>query len=192
MNTSNNNNEQNHSNTGYFSNASYLKEKETSMRTFFVGTEYDILKDECYNELPFKILQNSVFNFNVINKENKALITYNEIKIKDYNDKISIEEVKNISSENKILNDNYKRFISTLNEIEKKIKDECKHNIDFKIILKFSTIDVYNLNFIIRCDYYLEISDEKQPITFKDENILDGGLLKGLQYLINKVNEIKD
>ena len=182
----------NTSNTGYFSNASYLKEKETSMRTFFVGTYYDILKDECYNELPFKILQNSVFNFNVINKENKALITYNEIKIKDYNDKISIEEVKNISSENKILNVNYKRFISTLNKIEKKIKDECKHNIDFKIKLKFSTIDVYNLNFIIRCDYYLEISDEKQPITFKDENILDGGLLEGLQYLINKVNEIKD
>ena len=85
-----------------------------------------------------------------------------------------------------------KRFISTLNEIEKKIKDECKHNIDFKITLKFSTIDVYNLNFIIRCDYYLEISDEKQPITFKDENILDRGLLEGLQYLINKVNEIKD
>ena len=111
MNTSNNNNEQNHSNTGYFSNASYLKEKETSMRAFFVGTEYDILKNKCYNELPFKILQNSVFNFNVINKENKALITYNEIKIKDYNDKISIEEVKNISSENKILNVNEEIYI---------------------------------------------------------------------------------
>ena len=134
--------------------------------------------------MAFKTLQNSEFTFNV-NKENKDLINYTEIKINGT--KFNINQVKKFSSKNKIINDNYIKLLSFLNEIEKKIKDDCQHNLEFNITLKFSTENVFNSNFNIKCEYILKIVGEK-PSNFKDENIFESELTEGFQYLINEIN----
>ena len=101
-------------------------------------------------------MENSIFIINVNNKNNEALITYSEINIKDYNEKIYIEDVKKMSSNNKVLNNNYQKFISILYEIENKIKNECEHNFDFKIILKFYIKDISNSIIIIHVNFFFK------------------------------------
>ena len=151
-------------------------------------SEYDILVESSKNELPFQILQKSEFNINVINKDNKALITYNEIIIKNDNEIINknIDDVKKMSSKNKVLNDNYQKFISILNEIENKIKNEASHNFDYKIILKFTLDNVANSIIIMTCESFLIIGDD--DFNYRDENILANGLIQGFPFLINQIN----
>jgi hypothetical protein len=192
-NTNYNNDNGNNSSSGFFSAQSYKNEKEyNSGRNIDsyedLKSEYDILVESSKNELPFQILQKSEFNINVINKDNKALITYNEIIIKNDNEIINknIDDVKKMSSKNKILNDNYQKFISILNEIENKIKNEASHNFDYKIILKFTLDNVANSIINMTCESFLIIGDEKS--NYKDENILAKGLTQGILFLINQIN----
>ena len=199
-NINNNNDNGNNSSSGFFSAPSYKYEKEyNSDRNIDsyeeLKSEYDILVESSKNEvenskneLPFQILQKSEFNINVINKDNKALITYNEIIIKNDNEIINknIDDVKKMSSKNKVLNDNYQKFISILNEIENKIKNEASHNFDYKIILKFTLDNVANSIINMTCESFLIIGDEKS--NYKDENILAKGLTQGILFLINQIN----
>ena len=192
-NINNNNDNGNNSSSGIFSAQSYKNEKEyNSGRNIDsyeeLKSEYEILVENSKNEPPFQILQKSEFNINVINKDNKALITYNEIIIKNDNEIINknIDDVKKMSSKNKILNDNYQKFISILNEIENKIKNETNHNFDFKIIFKFSIEDVTNSIINMTCESFLIIGDEKS--NYKDENILAKGSTQGILFLINQIN----
>jgi len=192
-NINNNNDNGNNSSSGIFSAQSYKNEKEyNSGRNIDsyedLKSEYDILVESSKNELPFQILQKSEFNINVINKDNKALITYNEIIIKNDNEIINknIDDVKKMSSKNKVLNDNYQKFISILNEIENKIKNETNNNFDFKIIFKFSIEDVTNSIINMTCESFLIIGDEKS--NYKDENILAKGSTQGILFLINQIN----
>ena len=180
------------SSSGYF-NASYKKARvDNSGRQYNyfeeLKTEYDLLVDNCKNELAFQILQNSDFIFNV-NKNNKDLIIYNEIIIKNDNQKINIniDDVKKLSSKNKVLNGNYQKFILILNEIENKIKSDANHNFDFKIILKFSIEDVTNSIIIMKCESFLQIANEEFSY-YKDENILENGLIQGFPFLISQIN----
>ena len=136
-------------------------------------------------------MENSDFIINVNNKNNEALITYGEINIKDYNEKIDIDDVKKMSSNNKVLNNNYQKFISILNEIENKIKNECEHNFDFKIILKFYIKDISNSIIIITCESFLQIANG-EVFNYKDENILEKGLTQGFPFLINQINNNYD
>ena len=166
-------------------NPSYNKQRdEDSGRNFDYYedvNEYDLLIKKCQDEMAFKILQNSKFSLNV-KKENKDLISYN--KIKTYDKEIDIDQVKSISSKNKVLNDNYKKFISFLNEIEKKIKNDCPHTLEFDITLKFFT-ETVNI-FSITCEYILVISG-KEPKNYKDNDILESGISGGFEYLINEI-----
>ena len=192
-NINNNNDNGNNSSSGIFSAQSYKNEKEyNSGRNIDsyeeLKSEYEILVENSKNELPFQILQKSEFNINVINKDYKALITYNEIIIKNDNEIINknIDDVKKMSSKNKILNDNYQKFISILNEIENKIKNEASHNFGYKIILKFTLDNVANSIIIMTCESFLIIGDEES--NYKDENILAKGLTQGILFLINQIN----
>ena len=192
-NTNYNNDNGNNSSSGFFSAKSYRDEKEYNSGRHIdsyeeLKSEYDILVESSKNELPFQILQKSEFNINVINKDNKVLITYKEIIIKNDNEIINknIDDVKKMSSKNKVLNDNYQKFISILNEIENKIKNEASHNFDYKIILKFTLDNVANSIIIMTCESFLIIGDEKS--NYKDENILAYGLIQGFPFLINQIN----
>ena len=181
---------------GVFSGESYKREKEENSGRSLdsyedLKTEYEILKEKYEkdeNEMAFKTLQNSEFTLNV-NKENKDLINYTEIIIDGT--KFNINQIKKFSSKNKIINDNYIKFLSFLNEIEKKIKNECLLDRKFTITLKFSTENVYNSNFNITCDYILKIVNE-EPYNYKDENIIEKGLSEGFQYLIDEINNNAD
>ena len=193
-NINNNNDNGNNSSSGIFSAQSYKNEKEyNSGRNIDsyeeLKSEYDILVESSKNELPFQILQKSEFNINVINKDNKALITYNEIIIKNDNEIINknIDDVKKMSSKNKVLNDNYQKFISILNEIENKIKNEASHNFDYKIILKFTLDNVANSIIIMTCESFLQIANGEFSY-YKDENILSKGLIQGFPFLISQIN----
>ena len=192
-NTNNNNDNGNNSSSGLFSGPSYKYEKENNSGRYIdnfeeLKSEYEILVESSKNELPFQILQKSEFNINVINKDNKALITYNEIIIKNDNEiiKKNIDDVKKMSSKNKVLNDNYQKFISILNEIENKIENEASHNFDYKIILKFTLDNVANSIIIMTCESFLIIGDD--DFNYRDENILAYGLIQGFPFLINQIN----
>ena len=120
----NNYNNNSISSRGVFSGESYIREKaENSGRSLEsyedLKTEYELLKENFQNknEVAFSILENSEFNLNV-NKENKDLINYSEININEK--KYNISEIKKITSKNKIVNNNYQKLISFLDEIEKK------------------------------------------------------------------------
>ena len=179
----------NDNNDGIFCQSSFLKEKEKSGRSIGIyeeiKTEYEELWEKCEKEIAFKILQQSDFNF-IINK-NEKYFNCNEITIKDYNAKINYEEIKKIFTKNHILNKNYKKFISILNDFENKIENDCKYTLEFKISLQFNMENVINSIIVITCNYYLEISPE-DTFHYKDENILERGLSEGFQYLINELN----
>ena len=192
-NTNYNNDNGNNSNYEAFSAQSYQNEKENNSGRNIdsyeeLKSEYEILVENSKNELPFQILQKSEFNINVINKDNKALITYNEIIIKNDNEIINknIDDVKKMSSKNKVLNDNYQKFISILNEIENKIENEASHNFDYKIILKFTLDNVANSIIIMTCESFLIIGDD--DFNYRDDNILANGLIQGFPFLINQIN----
>ena len=185
-----NDNNKSISSRGVFSGGSYLREKaENSGRSLEsyedLKTEYELLKEKLQNQndVAFSILENSEFNLNV-NKENKDLIKYSEININEK--KYNISEIKKITSNNKIVNNNYQKLISFLDEIEKKIVNDCPHNREFNIKIKFTTEKVYESNFIINCQYKLEMSGE-DTLYFKDSNILAIGFSDGFQYLIDEL-----
>ena len=92
-----------------------------------------------------------------------------------------------MSSKNKVLNDNYQKFISILNEIENKIKNESSHNFDYKIILKFTLDNVANSIIIMTCESFLQIATGEFSY-YKDENILSKGLIQGFPFLISQIN----
>ena len=110
--------------SGYFSGVSFNQVK--NMKS---GRSVDVYEDERPNneetfssfkyknqkEKAFKILQHSVFEINVSRKNDIVSINYNSINIiKDGNEnkktkkkkQYNIDEIKNISSQNSILNDN--------------------------------------------------------------------------------------
>jgi hypothetical protein len=91
-----------------------------------------------------------------------------------------------MSSKNKVLNDNYQKFISILNEIENKIENEASHNFDYKIILKFTLDNVANSIIIMTCESFLIIGDD--DFNYRDDNILENGLIQGFPFLINQIN----
>ena len=198
-NINNNNDNGNNSSSGIFSAQSYKNEKEyNSGRNIDsyeeLKSEYDILVESSKNELPFQILQKSEFNINVINKDNKALITYNDIIIqndKEIINKKKIDEVKKMDSKNKVLNDNYQKFISILYEIEDKIKNEASHNFNYKIKLKFNLDNVANSIIIMKCESFLQIENGELS-NYKDENILVNGLIEGFPFLISQINNNED
>ena len=124
--------------SGYFTSFSYnLSKLQKSGRSFDFYEDdksnmeetFSSFKSKNQKEKAFKILQHSEFVINVSRKNDKVSINYKSINIiNDENEnkktKYDIDKIKNISSQNSILNDNYKKFLDVLNKIENRISTD--------------------------------------------------------------------
>ena len=192
MNNGYENNMNNSSSIGPFSNNSYKNAKEGSNRSLDNDFDND---DEGYNEneLIYKILNNSQFALHNNKKGNKPFIIYDEINLfkkgkeKEIENK-TIDEIKNATTSNERLLNNYKKFLLFLDEFEKSLENEFNNNFKLKITLNFETQNINNNNdFIITCLYKVELPEENEE-TYKDENILTNGARDGFQYMLNELN----
>ena len=181
--------------SGYFNSPSLNSEKDKLGKS--LGqiveqsiSEYEATRNKCEKEVCFHILDKSTFSFHTNRKGSIPSIIFEEISVshQDYqNQTFTIDAIKNLTAEDETLKDNYKKFLSVLESIINRIKNEFSFQYKLKIILKFRTSDIQNSKFIIRCISIAEIPGE-EPFEFKDENILENGMTNGFQYLLSEVN----
>ena len=173
-----------------FSQNSYKAHKERSNRSFNFDFGSD---DEDYdeNELVYKILNNSKFELHTDKKGKIPFIIYDKIKLFKNEKEVgikTIEEIKNATTSNERLLNNYKKFLSFLYKFERELSNEFNNEYKLKITLNIETQNIdYNKNFIITCLYDVEIPGEDNE-QYKDENILTNGLGEGFQYMLNEIN----
>ena len=170
-----------------FSHESYILDNKNSKRD--ISKEFD---NEIYNrnELQYKILNNSKFLIHTNKKGETPFIIYDEIKIlingKESENK-TIEEIRNATSDNDKLSNNYKKFLTFLDNFQGKLSNEFVNNYKLKIALNFETQNINNNDFIITCLYKVEIPGENIQ-TYKDINILDNELGEGFYCALSEIN----
>ena len=175
---------------GPFSQNSYkaLKERSNWSFNFDFGSD-----DEDYdeNELVYKILNNSKFELHTDKKGKIPFIIYDKIKLFKNEKEVeikTIEEIKNATTSNERLLNNYKKFLSFLDKFERELSNEFNNEYKLKITLNIETQNIdYNKNFIITCLYDIEIPGENNE-QYKDENILTNGIGEGFQYMLSEIN----
>ena len=175
---------------GPFSQNSYLAAKQRSNRMFEMDFEIDN-EDYDENELVYKILNNSKFVLHTNKKGKIPFIIYDEINLikkeKEIENK-TIEEIKNATTRNEKLLNNYKKFLSFLDKFESSLPNEFNNNYKLKITLNFETQNInINKDFIISCIYDLEIPGEDSE-QYRDDNILTNGIGEGFQFMLNEIN----
>ena len=173
-----------------FNSNTYKIEKKDSGRSisFFEEpkeSEYINIKKQCLNETAFKILDFSSFEFHTNKKGNEPPIIYDNITM--VKEKITIDGVNKATSNNKILLENYKKFLYFLETINNRIINEFSFKYKLKITLNFKTYNVDKSIFNITCNYIVEIPQER-PLQFRDKNILFNESYYGLTYLIEEIN----
>ena len=194
LNKNYNENSSSYNNNYYFGSDSYnLAKKQYGEIENLEGPEpqtdeNSIIKDKNSQETISKILNNSCFKFYTNKTGTKPLIIYDEITFQQ-NNKITIDEIKKIKTNDEVLMNNYTKFLSILKEIENRIEKEFSFKYKITVTLNFKTTSIDNSKYNIRCDYNLNIPHEEYPFEYADENIIENGVLSGLFYLIS---EIKD
>ena len=174
---------------GPFSQNSYLAAKQRSNRMFEMDFEIDN-EDYDENELVYKILNNSKFELHTDKKGKIPFIIYDEIKLfkkeKEIENK-TIEEIKNATTSNEKLLNNYNKLLSFLDKFGRSLSNEFNNEYKLKITLNFETQYINNNDFIITCLYDIEIPGENNE-QYKDENILTNGIGEGFQYMLSEIN----
>ena len=174
---------------GPFSQNSYIAAKQRSNRMFDMDFEIDN-EDYDENELVYKILKNSKFVLHTNKKGKIPFIIYDEIKLfkkeKEIENK-TIEEIKNATTSNEKLLNNYNKLLSFLDKFERSLSNEFNNEYKLKITLNFETQYINNNDFIITCLYDIEIPGENNE-QYKDENILTNGIGEGFQYMLSEIN----
>ena len=134
------------------SRLSFKLEQGKSKRNFYsniVDDDEKIKEDEYYNEneLEYKILNNSKFILHTNKKGQKPFIIYDEIKI-IINEKESeyktIEDIRNATTNNKEIENNYKKFLLFLDKFESKLINDFKNSYKLKMTLNFRTKSIRN------------------------------------------------
>ena len=177
----------NSSNYG-FENSSFKNRNNNNLNSY---SNYEISEksiSELKKDKAFNILSDSNFVVMLEYKQgrNKANIEYKKISYKDESNKIcelTLEELKNIVSEDSELNSKFGQFIILLDKIESELISQYKRNKKTEINLHFK-MENYN-NYYINVLYNINDDDiiEKE---FIDENILDNNFT-GLTYMINEL-----
>ena len=178
-----------------FENSSFKNRNNNNLNSY---SNYEISEksiSELKKDKAFNILSDS--NFVVMleykqgrNKANieykKANIEYKKISYKDESNKIcelTLEELKNIVSEDSELNSKFGQFIISLDKIESELISQYKRNKKTEINLHF-IMENYN-NYYIKGEYNINDDDINEK-EFIDENILDNNFT-GLTYMINEL-----
>ena len=136
-----------------------------------------------------QMLTNSYFKLQINGKVENRFIKYVEIKIgnKEYKNIRKIKEITfDEKADTKLLN-SYNKYITTLNKIEERIKNEYKKSCDLEIELKFEKPKVQfdNMKYY-DIDCYYKIPNVNN--IFKDENLLNNKNLIGIDLFINEIN----
>ena len=170
-----------------FSHNSYNSEKEKSKRDIYNEFEnggYNI------NELQYKILSKSKFFLHTNKKGQTPFFIYDEIKIiinEKENENKTIQDIRNATTNDERLSNNYKKFLLFLDNFERFLSNEFINNYKLKIILNFDTQKINNNDFEITCLYDIEIPGEDIQ-HFKDIDILGNGLGEGYRYILSEIN----
>ena len=103
--------------------------------------------------------------------------------------KISLDEIEKYTSENEILNNNYKKFIKVFQLIINKIKEEISGNNSFIVTLIFIGNTIKNSIFQMDCTYKLNKLEKnnKNAPDFIDNNILETDPFDGINFLIEEI-----
>jgi len=178
------------SSIGAFSEKSYTSNKNSNSLEININISEEELYDK--NELEYKILINSKFSLHTNKKGEIPFIIYDEIKIiknENETENKTIEEIRNATTNDEKLSNNYKKFLSFLYKLESSLSKEFINNYKLKITLYFETQNFnYNDNFIINCIYEITFPEQEEIEMYKDENILINGLGVGFQYLLSEIN----
>ena len=177
----------NSSNYG-FENSSFKNRNNNNLNSY---SNYEISEksiSELKKDKAFNILSDSNFVVMLEYKQgrNKANIEYKKISYKDESNKIyelTLEELKNIVSEDSELNSKFGQFIISLDKIESELISQYKRNKKTEINLHF-IMENYN-NYYIKGEYNINDDDINEK-EFIDENILDNNFT-GLTYMINEL-----
>ena len=171
-----------------FENSSFKNRNNNNLNSY---SNYEISEksiSELKKDKAFNILSDS--NFVVILEykqgRNNANIEYKKISYKDESNNIcelTLEELKNIVSEDSELNSKFGQFIILLDKIESELISQYKRNKKTEINLHF-IMENYN-NYYIKGEYNIN-DDDIEEKEFIDENILDNNFT-GLTYMINEL-----
>ena len=180
--------------SGYFSNSSYKKAKEISER-YFEGymeekvNEFEELEKKFGDTTVFKILRNSSFKFEIKKVDKQKKVECILIKIDGNEENQNYDEIKNLTCENKNINNNFKNLIVFLNSFQNRIISFYTNDFTFSVILNFRSNTVNSSVFLVDCTYLLEITDE-DPMEYKDYDIFNTNEVNqnGFLSLIEKIN----
>ena len=171
-----------------FENSSFKNRNNNNLNSY---SNYEISEksiSELKKDKAFNILSDSNFVVMLEYKQgrNKANIEYKKISYKDESNNIcelTLEELKNIVSEDSELNSKFGQFIISLDKIESELISQYKRNKKTEINLHF-IMENYN-NYYIKGEYNIN-DDDIEEKEFIDENILDNNFT-GLTYMINEL-----
>ena len=138
-----------------------------------------------------QMLNDSCFKLKINENVDNRTIEYNEIKIgnKNYKDIRAIKEITfDEKTDTKLLN-SYNKFITFLNLLEEKIKNEYNKSSSLVIELKLEKPkNSFDNKKFLDIDCLYKLSNKNEP--FRDEDFLNENFLNGLTYLINEMNNI--
>ena len=177
----------NHSEDSFLNdNYSYENSYEPSSFEFNETNNDNLNKDIAY-----KFMSESTFTISLdYNKEkNEVFIEYKKIICEQ--DEYQIDDLKNIKSEDEIIDNNYRKFIKFLEHVENELKLNYGTEKKIEIDLKFNIDNINDNSYNVSCNYKVNDDDIIEKC-FIDKDILDNNNNNGLIYLIDSINYYKN
>ena len=148
--------------------------------------EYEKNKKEDVEDMAYNFMSESTFTININYKkgEKEAFLKYKKIICKEK--EFKIEDVKNIESEDVIIDSNFKQLLQFLDDVEKELKSKYKREKEIDIDLKFimTNEDSYGIN----CIYEVKSKDFYEKY-LEDEDILNNNYYYDLFFMISVFND---
>jgi hypothetical protein len=181
-------------------NVIFNEDEETKQFIFkYLNSKISVYEDTDYSySIPYYIIKKSTFEFLINEKGKEPYIDYEKIKYGFSNFKIEYKEIKLIKenenfkkSEDKVLINNYNKFIDFLKLVEDELKKEFKYNyklrisLDFNMEKKKNDDNVYNVS----CIYTFSDPIKNEKSQFKEDNIfINGTKSEGFKNLLSAIN----
>jgi hypothetical protein len=165
----------------------------------YLNSKISLYKDTDYSySIPYYIINKSTFEFHINEKGKEPYIEYETIKYGFFNFEIEYETIELIKknknfqkSEDKVLINNYNKFIDFLKLVEDELKKEFKYNyklrisLDFNMEKKKNDDNVYNVS----CIYTFSDPIKNEKSQFKEDNIfINGTKSDGFKNLLSAIN----
>ena len=179
------NNSQSQSYKGFEARA-FLNKSDQKSAGFYSQSEQK-QNEEKYDKVNL-IFSDSEFKIKVrYDKSSKELnIKYISIIYKDEEGKdITITE-DDVKKKKNNTNDYYSKFVQYLEQIETELKNKYKKEEEINITLKFKKQNSGNDNYNIRCDLFIDKSQNEET-EFKDEDLFNNTNLSGVSCMLEAI-----